>query len=57
MRDLQNSDAQLKINHLHGLFTPKLLFCPLCSRVLQEALINNHSAFVFNHHQKIVLIN
>jgi hypothetical protein len=39
VRDLQNSDAQLKINHLHGLFTPKLLFCPLCSRVLQEALV------------------
>jgi hypothetical protein len=36
-RGLQNSDAQLKINHLLGLFVYKLLFCRLCSGVLQEA--------------------
>jgi hypothetical protein len=39
MRDLPNSDAQLKINHLPVFFVPKLLFCRLCSGVLQEALM------------------
>jgi hypothetical protein len=34
-RDLQNSDVQLKINHLPGLFAHKLLFCRLRG-VLQE---------------------
>ena len=42
MRGLQNSDAQLKINHLLGLFVYKLLFCRLCSGVLQEAPIKKN---------------